>query len=146
MIATRKEAMFLIGMHIVPNIVGVARFSYGFHRTVSAVGGLILDTWLGGECVANICTDTGMILLLWREGAAAAACQTRNPVLMTRLLGLFVIWNTMSLLFCCGGNLAGLRYPPKWYTHQDINQLTMHERTKIVIFWAPVIVGLAFAK
>ncbi|KAL3171900.1 hypothetical protein MRX96_013479 [Rhipicephalus microplus] len=69
----------------VPNIVGVARFSYGFHRTVSPVAGLILDAWLGAECVANICVDTGMMLLLWKE-------------------------------------------------------------TKLVIFWAPVIIGLAFVK
>ncbi|KAH7967681.1 hypothetical protein HPB52_001641 [Rhipicephalus sanguineus] len=67
-------------------------------------------------------------------------------VLMTRLLGLFVLWNTLSMLFCCAGNLAGLRYPPKWYTHRDINELTLHERTKLVIFWAPVIIGLAFVK
>ncbi|KAH6935596.1 hypothetical protein HPB50_007007 [Hyalomma asiaticum] len=120
MIATRKEAMFLIGMHLVPNIFGVARFSYGFHRTVSPVGGLILDVWHGGECVANICIDAGMILLLWRE------------VVMTRLLGLFVVWNTLSMLFCCGANIAGLRYPPKW--------------TRLVIFWAPVIIGFSFAK
>ncbi|XP_065281216.1 uncharacterized protein [Dermacentor albipictus] len=132
MIATRKEAIFLIGMHLVPNIFGVARFSYGFHRTASGQGGLVLDIWLGAESVTNVCTDVVMILLLWREESTAAPPDSRHPVLMTRLLGAFVVWNTLALMCCCCGNLVGLRYPPKWM--------------KIVIFWAPLIIGVAFAK
>ncbi|KAH7967924.1 hypothetical protein HPB52_004137 [Rhipicephalus sanguineus] len=68
----------------------------------SAEEGIILDIWLGAESVANICTDIAVILLL------------RKAARMTRVLGAFVAWNTVALLLCCGGNLIGLRFPPKW--------------------------------
>nr|XP_054926436.1 uncharacterized protein LOC129384875 [Dermacentor andersoni] len=103
-------------------------------QKLAGEGGLVLDIWLGAECVTNICTDVVMILLLWRE------------VLITRALGAFVVWNTLAVMCCCCGNLVGLRYPPKWYTHRDVEELTMHEKVKIFIFWAPVIIAIAFAK
>ncbi|XP_049268946.1 uncharacterized protein LOC119381403 [Rhipicephalus sanguineus] len=39
---------------------------------------------------------------------------------MARVLKAFVLWNAVSLLWCCGGNLVGLRYPPKWLYYTNI--------------------------
>ncbi|KAL3215448.1 hypothetical protein MRX96_034158 [Rhipicephalus microplus] len=51
---------------------------------------------------------------------------------MASILGLFVAWNTAAMMLCCGANLIGLRYPPKWLS--------------IVAGWAPVIIAAAFVK
>ncbi|XP_075539721.1 uncharacterized protein LOC142574552 [Dermacentor variabilis] len=124
-------------MHIVPNIVGVIRFSYGFHRTSSARFGLLLDALLGVESVVNIVSDVIVILLLWRAEKAGEQTTSPQGLLapyekwlkgnMPRILGAFVAWNTAAMLLCCGANLIGLRYPPKWYTNQDASSLTLRE-------------------
>ncbi|XP_065291566.1 mucin-22-like isoform X2 [Dermacentor albipictus] len=141
MIRSRRGAIYLIGMHIVPNIVGVIRFSYGFHRTSSARFGLLLDAVLGVESVVNIVSDVMVILLLWR--AEKAGEETGK---MPRVLGAFVAWNTAAMLLCCGANLIGLRCPPKWYTNQDASSLTLRENLTIVAYWAPLIISAAFVK
>ncbi|XP_070390849.1 mucin-22-like isoform X2 [Dermacentor albipictus] len=64
-ISSRKAAMYWITAHMVPNIVGAIRFSYGFHRTGSE-DGVILDIWLGAECIANLCCDFAVNFLLWK--------------------------------------------------------------------------------
>ncbi|XP_065296592.2 uncharacterized protein [Dermacentor albipictus] len=133
LISSRKDAMYWIGMHMVPNIVGVGRFTYGFHRTGADVG-RIFDICLGAECFANICSDIAVIGLL------------RKATHMTRVLGAFVTWNTVALLLCCGGNLAGLRFPPKWYTNMDADALSFPQRTKIAAIGAPIIVLAALCK
>lgn len=132
-ISSRKEAMYWIGLHMVPNIVGVARFTYGFHRTAADVG-RVLDICLDAESFANICSDIAVIRLL------------RKAARMTRVLGAFVTWNTVALLLCCGGNLAGLRFPPKWYTNLDADELSFQERTKIAAIGAPIIILAALGK
>ncbi|KAL3215423.1 hypothetical protein MRX96_034135 [Rhipicephalus microplus] len=116
MIPSRKDVIYLIGIHMVPNIVGIARFSYGFHRTASHTVGLVFDVVLGIECALNIFSDTVVILLLWQVGA------------VSNILGAFVVWNTLAMLFCCGANLAGLRYPPKWFTAKDADQITFGDQ------------------
>ncbi|KAL1443074.1 hypothetical protein MTO96_046124 [Rhipicephalus appendiculatus] len=120
-------------MSQVPNIVGFIRFTYGFHRTGSDEG-IILDVWLGVECAANLCSDVAIILLLWK------------PTQMARVLKAFVMWNAASLLWCCGGNLIGLRYPPKWWTHVSADELTRAQKLKHIAVWAPVIILAALTK
>ncbi|XP_075539293.1 uncharacterized protein LOC142573980 isoform X2 [Dermacentor variabilis] len=134
MITSRKGAIYLIGIHMVPNIVGIVRFSYGFHRTGAQTEGLVLDMLLGAECVLNIISDSVVILLLWQA------------VAVSTVLGAFVAWNTVALLFCCGANLAGLRYPPKWYTKQDADEITLRQQVKIVLIWGPWIIMAGFGK
>ncbi|XP_049522500.1 uncharacterized protein LOC119448276 [Dermacentor silvarum] len=228
----------------VPNIVGAIRFTYGFHRTGSEEG-VILDMWLGAECVANVCSDIAVNLLLWKALAGVDGVQhvlyadditiwatTGNIGVMEeclqaaasivdhhatycglecspsksqfvhirpspkckisvqlslasgpireveeiRILGLFinqhrkadttlaklrkvgdqaqmlpvlrafVVWNTAALLFCCAGNLAGLRYPPKWWTHVDADKVTATQRVALVAVWTPVITVAALCK
>ncbi|KAL1440702.1 hypothetical protein MTO96_009251 [Rhipicephalus appendiculatus] len=146
MITSRRGATRLIGLHIMPNIVGVVRFSYGFHRTSSPRTGLVLDTLLGVESVVNIVSDVIVILLLWKTerpfdqtpyiGASPqgvlAAFHNWLKLRMAGILGIFVVWNTTAMLLCCGANLIGLRYPPKWLS--------------VVSGWAPLIIFAAFVK
>ncbi|XP_065291567.1 uncharacterized protein [Dermacentor albipictus] len=156
MITSRRGAIYLIGMHIVPNIVGVVRFSYGFHRTSSARFGHLLDALLGVESGVNIVSDVIVILLLWRVEKAGEQTTSPQGLLATfekwikgkmpRVLGAFVAWNTTAMLLCCGANLMGLRYPPKWYTNQDASSLTLSENLTIVAYWAPVIIFAGFVK
>ncbi|XP_070392326.1 uncharacterized protein [Dermacentor albipictus] len=143
LISSRKDAMYWIGMHMVPNIVGVARFTYGFHRTGADVG-RIFDICLGAESFANICSDIAVIGLLRKAEASQGA--DVDATHMTRVLGAFVTWNTVALLLCCGGNLAGLRFPPKWYTNMDADALSFQQRTKIAAIGAPIIVLAALCK
>ncbi|KAL3224158.1 hypothetical protein MRX96_026740 [Rhipicephalus microplus] len=118
---------------MVPNIVGFIRFTYGFHRTGSDEG-FILDVWLGVECAANLCSDVAIILLLWK------------PAQMACVLKAFVLWNAVSMLWCCGGNLVGLRYPPKWWTRVDADELTREQQLKHIAVWTPVIIPAALTK
>ncbi|KAH7985853.1 hypothetical protein HPB51_026742 [Rhipicephalus microplus] len=48
---------------------------------------------------------------------------------MACVLKAFVLWNAVSMLWCCGGNLVGLRYPPKWlyYTNTLYDFYLMYE-------------------
>ncbi|XP_049520814.1 uncharacterized protein LOC119445063 [Dermacentor silvarum] len=55
-----------------------------------------------------------------------------NAAALSTVLGAFVAWNTVAMLFCCGANLAGLRYPPKW--------------VKIVLIWGPWIIMAGYGK
>ncbi|XP_065291705.1 ESX-1 secretion-associated protein EspK-like [Dermacentor albipictus] len=144
MITSRKGAIYLIGIHMVPNIVGIARFSYGFHRTGAQTEGLVFDVLLGAECVLNIISDAVVILLLW-QAEKSKATSTGHAAVST-VLRAFVAWNTVAMLFCCGANLAGLRYPPKWYTEQDADEITLKEQVKIVLIWAPWIIMAAYGK
>ncbi|XP_077508312.1 uncharacterized protein LOC144119612 [Amblyomma americanum] len=138
MIASRRDAIYLIGVHMVPNLIGIVRFSYGFHRTGAPVDGALFDTTLAVECMLNIVSDALVILLLWQADRANGP--SVDPAVISRALGVFVVWNTAALLFCCGANLAGLRYPPKWYTGQDADGITLRQQLKIVLFWAPWII------
>ncbi|XP_065291564.1 mucin-22-like [Dermacentor albipictus] len=156
MITSRRRAICLIGIHIVPNIVGVIRFSYGFHRTSSAHFGLLLDALLGVESVVNIVSDVIVIVFLWKAEKAGEKTTSPQELLtpfekwlkekMPRVLGAFVAWNTAAMLLCCGANLIGLRCPPKWYTNQDASSLTIRKNLTIVVSWAPVIIFAAFVK
>ncbi|KAL1440678.1 hypothetical protein MTO96_009228 [Rhipicephalus appendiculatus] len=133
-------------VELMPNIVGVVRFSYGFHRTSSPRTGLVLDTLLGVESVVNVVSDVLVILLLWKTekpfdqtpyiGASPhgllATFHNWLKLRMAGILGIFVAWNTMAMMMCCGANLIGLRYPPKWLS--------------IIAGWAPVIISAAFVK
>ncbi|KAL1473913.1 hypothetical protein MTO96_038373 [Rhipicephalus appendiculatus] len=119
-ISSPKEAMYWIGAHMVPNIVGFIRFTYGFHRTGSDEG-IILDVWLGVECAANLCSDVAIILLLWKPKRSQGA--EIDDTQMARVLKAFVMWNAASLLWCCGGNLIGLRYPPKWVSGRVLHHM-----------------------
>ncbi|XP_065291574.1 ESX-1 secretion-associated protein EspK-like isoform X2 [Dermacentor albipictus] len=142
MIASRKGAIYLIGIHMVPNIVGIVRFSYGFHRT--GAQGLVLDVLLGAECFLNIISDAAVIRLLWQAEKSKATSAGHAAV--STVLRAFVAWNTVAMLFCCGANLAGLRYPPKWYTEQDADKITLEQQVKIVVIWSPCIIMAGFCK
>ncbi|KAH6934554.1 hypothetical protein HPB50_025419 [Hyalomma asiaticum] len=39
---------------------------------------------------------------------------------MARILGVFVAWNTTSMMLCCGANIVGLRFPPKWLYYNTL--------------------------
>ncbi|XP_065305203.1 uncharacterized protein [Dermacentor albipictus] len=157
MISSRTEAIFIIGIHTVQNIIGLLRFSYGFHRTGSENMGLKLDVCLGAESFANILSDVIIMFLLWQEengaGMDVRSVRTTETIRgsltnkqMTRVLGFFVAWNAIAVHICAFGNLTGLMYPPKWYTHVNANELSAREKVKIVAFWAPLIIFLAFWK
>ncbi|KAH6935782.1 hypothetical protein HPB50_009613 [Hyalomma asiaticum] len=90
--------------------------------------GIIFDIWLGAESVANICTDVAVILLL-RKAEVSQGLDV-DAARMTRVLGAFIAWNTVALLLCCGGNLAGLRFPPKWlyYTSKLYDFYTSYKK------------------
>ncbi|KAL1481530.1 hypothetical protein MTO96_034405 [Rhipicephalus appendiculatus] len=126
MIKSRMEAIFIISIHTVQNIIGVIRFSYGFHRTGSPNTGLKLDVCLGTESFANVLTDAIVIFLLWREEKSLGL--DVRPAQMTRVLGVFVAWNAIALHICAFGNLTGLLYPPKWYTNEDADALSTREK------------------
>ncbi|KAL1440683.1 hypothetical protein MTO96_009233 [Rhipicephalus appendiculatus] len=144
MIASRKDAIYLIGIHLVPNLVGIARFSYGFHRTGSRTEGLIFDVSLGIECALNIFSDTVVILLLREAEKSKGASMDAGAV--SAILRAFVVWNTVAMLFCCGANLAGLRYPPKWFTGQDADEITFRDQMKLVLAWGPWIIMAGYVK
>ncbi|XP_077542498.1 uncharacterized protein LOC144155115 [Haemaphysalis longicornis] len=144
MIASRKEAILLIGMHIVPNVIGLARFSYGFHRTGAWIPGLVFDVSLGIECLINIIASSLIISVLWRSDKATA--NPAQPATVTRALRLFVAWSTVSLLVCCGFNLGGLKYPPKWYTNEDADKLSLNVKLKFVVIWAPLVIFISLWK
>ncbi|XP_075746208.1 uncharacterized protein LOC119159976 isoform X2 [Rhipicephalus microplus] len=126
MIKSRMEAIFIISMHTMQNIIGVIRFSYGFHRTGSPNVGLKLDVCLGTESFANILTDAIVIFLLWKEEKSLGV--DVRLAQMTRVLGVFIAWNAIALHVCAFGNLMGLLYPPKWYTNEDADALSVREK------------------
>ncbi|KAL3243361.1 hypothetical protein MRX96_047460 [Rhipicephalus microplus] len=144
MIKSRMEAIFIISMHTMQNIIGVIRFSYGFHRTGSPNVGLKLDVCLGTESFANILTDAIVIFLLWKEEKSLGVDMRLSQ--MTRVLGVFIAWNAIALHVCAFGNLMGLLYPPKWYTNEDADALSIREKATILALWAPLIIFLAFWK
>ncbi|XP_065305205.1 uncharacterized protein [Dermacentor albipictus] len=122
MISSRTEAIFIIGIHTVQNIIGLLRFSYGFHRTGSENMGLKLDVCLGAESFANILSDVIIMFLLWQEenGAGMDVRSVRTTETIR-------------------GSLTN-------YTHVNANELSAREKVKIVAFWAPLIIFLAFWK
>ncbi|KAH8038268.1 hypothetical protein HPB51_000241 [Rhipicephalus microplus] len=118
MIKSRMEAIFIISMHTMQNIIGVIRFSYGFHRTGSPNVGFKLDVCLGTESFANILTDAIVIFLLWKEEKSLGV--DVRLAQMTRVLGVFIAWNAIALHVCAFGNLMGLLYPPKWLYYTSL--------------------------
>ncbi|KAL1481326.1 hypothetical protein MTO96_034555, partial [Rhipicephalus appendiculatus] len=84
----------------VPNIVGVARFTYGFHRT-GAKEGIIFDIWLGAESFANICTDIAVILLLRKAytNVDASALSQRERMKIAVIGAPFIVFAAFCKLY-----------------------------------------------